>query len=207
MNVLLVVLLVAVSGGLLALLYRRASASMERTFTKTPLVRVAEAAPGAARLSGRAVAVDAVPVSEASGRPFVARELAIVPSSDGSDGTHRFAQAVDFLLDDGSGIALVRGVGGRVSADRDYEAPVVTLDEVPWVDELLRSGGYHNGSPATCRVRLYEGVISDGATVGVVGQVEAPDDAARALGAVAVVRGTASAPVMIRAERREPGAS
>lgn len=47
--------------------------------------------------------VGADPVSEVSGRSYLARELAIVPSSGGSDGTHRFGQAVDFLLDDGTG--------------------------------------------------------------------------------------------------------
>jgi len=206
MNVFLVVLLIAVPACGLALTYRRAGGPVGRTFARTPRTTVAEATPGVARLSGRAVAVDAVPVSEASGRSYVAREPAIVPSCDGPDGTHRFEQAVDFLLDDGSGIALVKGAGGRVSVDRDFEAPVTTLDEVPWVDELLRSDGYHNGSPATCRIRLSEGVIRDGSTAAVVGRVEASDDAARALGAAVVVRGTASTPVMIRAER-EPAAS
>lgn len=199
MNVVLVLLLVAVSLGGLVLVYLRKG--FGGAFTKAPATTVAAAPPGVGRFSGRAVAAGAVPVSETSGRSYLARELAIVPSSDGSDGTHRFGQAVDFLLDDGSGVALVRGAGGRVSVSRDFTAPVTTLDKAPWADELLRSGGYHNGSPSTCRIRVYEGVIEDGSQVGVVGQAEEADDAARALGATLVIRGTPSQPVMIRAER------
>ncbi|MFG2088665.1 hypothetical protein [Spirillospora sp. NPDC048824] len=199
MDLVLVLLVVAGSVGGLVLLYLRAGGSVKRAFAKAPASTVA-AASGVCRLSGRARAVGAVPASEASGRSYLARELAIVPSSGDSDGTHRFGQAVDFLLDDGSGVALVRAAGGRVAVARDFEAPVTTLDKVPWVDDLLRSGGYRNGSPATCRIRLYEGVIDQGAQVGVLGQAEPPDDAARALGAVVVIRGTASEPVMIRPE-------
>ncbi|XRQ07142.1 hypothetical protein ACN3XK_63250 [Actinomadura welshii] len=195
MDVFLVLLVVVGSVGGLVLLYRRGGGSVNRAFAKAPASTVA-AASGVCRVAGRVGAVGAVLVSEASGRSYVARELAIVPSSDGSDGTHRFGQAVDFLLDDGSGVALVRG-GGRVAVARDFEAPVTTLDKVPWVDDLLRSGGYHNGSPATCRIRLYEGVIAPGAHVGVVGSAGPPDESARALGAVVVISGA----VMIRPER------
>ncbi|MEU8798047.1 hypothetical protein [Spirillospora sp. NPDC048819] len=205
MDVFLVLLLVAVSLGGLVLMYRQVGGSVRRAFKRTPPSRVADAASaGVCRLSGRAVAVGAVPVSEVSGRSYVARELAIVPSDGESGGTHRFGQAVDFLLDDGSGVALVRAAGGRVAVARDYTAPVTTLDQVPWADDLLRSDGYRNGSPATCRVRVYEGVIEAGAQVGVLGRVEPPDDAARELGAVVVIRGTGSEPVMIRPETRVP---
>jgi hypothetical protein len=201
MDVFLVLLLVAVSLGGIVLAHRRAGGSVKRAFARTPPSTVADAGPSAmCRLSGRAVAVGAVPVSEASGRSHVARELAITPSSDGSDGTHRFEQAADFLVDDGTGVALVRGAGARVAAESDFKAPVTTLDKVPWVDELLRAGGYHNGSPSTCRIRLYEGVIEVGAQVGVLGWAEPPDAEARELGATLVIRGTASDPLMIRAE-------
>ena len=204
MDVVIVLLLVAVSLGGLVLVYQRGG-SVKRAFKKTPPSTVADAAsPGTCRLSGRAVAVGTAPVSEASGRSYLARELAIVPSSDGSDGTHRFGQAVDFLLDDGTGVALVRGAGGRVAVARDYEAPVMTLDKVPWVDELLRAGGYRNGSPTTCRIRLYEGVIEAGGQVGVLGRAEPPDAEARRLGATLVIRGTDSVPLMIRPEPRTP---
>ena len=204
MDVVIVLLLVAVSLGGLVLVYQRGG-SVKRAFKKTPPSTVADAAsPGTCRLSGRAVAVGTAPVSEASGRSYLARELAIVPSSDGSDGTHRFGQAVDFLLDDGTGVALVRGAGGRVAVARDYEAPVTTLDKVPWVDELLRAGGYRNGSPTTCRIRLYEGVIEAGGQVGVLGRAAPPDAEARRLGATLVIRGTDSVPLMIRPEPRTP---
>ncbi|MGP4022929.1 hypothetical protein [Actinomadura sp. 3N407] len=203
MDVFLVLLLVAVSLGGLALMYRRVGGSVKGAFKRTPSSKVADAS-GVCRLSGRAVAVGVVPVSEASGRSYLARELAIVPSDGEYGGTHRFGQAVDFLLDDGSGVALVKAGGGRVAVARDYKAPVTTLDTVPWADELLRSDGYHNGSPATCRIRVYEGVIEAGAQVGVLGQAEPPDDAARELGAVVVIRGTRSALVMIRPESRAP---
>ncbi|NKZ03607.1 hypothetical protein [Actinomadura latina] len=201
MDILLVLLLVAVSLGGLFLMHRRAGGSVKRAFKGTPPSTVADApATGTCRLSGRAIAVGAVPASEASGRPYLARELAIVPSSDGSGGTHRFEQAVDFLLDDGTGVALVRAPGGRVAAERDYTAPVTTLDKAPWADRLLRADGYRNGSPATCRIRVYEGVIEAGAQVGVLGRAEPPDAEARELGATLVIRGTASEPVMIRPE-------
>ena len=201
MDVFLVLLLVAVSLGGIVLAHRRVGGSVKRAFARTSPSTVADAAPSAmCRLSGRAVAVGAVPVSEASGRSHVARELAIIPSSDGSDGTHRFEQAADFLLDDGTGVALVRGAGARVAAESDFKAPVTTLDKVPWVDKLLRAGGYHNGSPSTCRIRLYEGVIEVGAQVGVLGRAEPPDAEARELGATLVISGTASDPLMIRAE-------
>jgi hypothetical protein len=205
MDVFLVLLLVAVSLGGIVLMYRRAGGSVKRAFAGASPSTVADAVPpGTCRLSGRATAVGAAPVSEVSGRPYLARELAIVPSSGGSDGTHRFGQAVDFLLDDGTGVALVRGAGGRVAVEREFTAPVTTLDKAPWADELLRADGYHNGSPATCRIRVYEGVIEAGAQVGVLGRAEPPDAEARELGATLVISGTDTDPVMIRPEPAAP---
>ncbi|GAA1897787.1 hypothetical protein [Actinomadura bangladeshensis] len=201
MDVFLVVLLVAVSLGGIALMYRRAGGSVKRAFARTPPSTVADAVPSSTcRLSGRATAVGAVPVSEASGRPYLARDLAIIPSSDGSDGTHPFGQAADFLLEDGTGVALIRAAGGRVAVEHDFTAPVTTLDKAPWADRLLRADGYHNGSPSTCRIRVYEGVIEPGARVGVLGRAEPPDAQARELGATLIIRGAGTAPVMIRPE-------
>jgi hypothetical protein len=205
MDVVLVLLLVAVSLGGLVLVHRRGGGSVKRAFEKAPPSTVANATPsGTYRLSGRATAVGPAPVSEASGRSYLARELAIVPSSDGSDGTHRFGQAVDFLLDDGTGIALIKAAGARVAVERDYTAPVTTLDKAPWADDLLRADGYHNGSPTTCRLRVYEGVIEPGAQVGVLGQTAPPDAEARALGATLLIKGTPSTPLMIRPEPKAP---
>jgi len=145
--------------------------------------------PGVRRVAGTVRALDAPPVSEASGRPYVARDLRIAAHDGSGPVSYRGAQsACDFLLDDGTATALVRAeAGGRVALPRDFEAPRTTLDQVPWVDALLRAGGYRNGSPATCRIRVYEGVLSPGDRAEVVGHVEPADAQARALGAAFVV--------------------
>lgn len=169
---------------------------VRRRFAKLPVTHVADAvSPGVYRFEGRVRAIGEVPVSQASGRAYVARDLRIVPFDGGdSAGTRSAQQAVDFLVDDGTGVALVRAGRAAVAIDRDFEAPRSTLDRLPWVDELLREGGYVNGSPETCRIRLYEGVLSPGDPVGVIGQVEPADREARALGAAVVVSARAVAP-------------
>lgn len=173
-----------------------------RAFARTPLTHVAEiSASGVVRLSGTTRALGEPPVSEASGRPYLARDLRIVPTDGSDSGSPRGAQqAVDFLLDDGTGTALVHAAGGSVSVTRDFEAPRTTLDRVPWVDVLLREGGYHNGSPATCRVRVYEGVLPPGARAGVVGYAEPADATARAHGATIMVRAGDARGVVVRPE-------
>jgi len=148
------------------------------------------------RLSGTARPLEEPPVSEASGRPYLAQDLRIAASDGGDSGITR---AVDFLLD-GTGVALVRAEHGLVTMARDFEAPRTTLDKVPWVDALLRAGGYRNGSPATCEVRVYEGVLLPGGHAGVVGHVEPADAAARAVGATVVVRAGDATAVIVHAE-------
>jgi hypothetical protein len=176
--------------------------SLRRAFARVPPSTVgAPHAPGVRRLSGTARPLEEPPVSEASGRPYLAQDLRIVASDGGDSGSMRGAQrAVDFLLDDGTGVALVRAEHGLVTIARDFEAPRTTLDKVPWVDALLRAGGYRNGSPATCKVRVYEGVLLPGGHAGVVGHVEPADAAARAVGATVVVRAGDATEVMVRAE-------
>ncbi len=175
--------------------------AVRRGFRALP-VSTLEEGPGVRRLSGVARALGDPPQSEASGRSYLARDLRIVASDGGSPGnsTRGAQQAVDFLLDDGTGVALVRAQEGRVELSRDFEAPRTTLDQAPWADALLRAGGYSNGSPSTCRLRIYEGVLAPGDRAGVVGSVEPPDAAARAAGATAIVRPADGVELLIRAE-------
>ena len=199
-EILVIALLVAASVVALYLAHRASGARSARgAFARVPLTTVEGAEPPAVRrLSGTARPIGEVPVSEASGRPYLAQDLRIVAHDGGGGSASRrgASRSVDFLLEDATGTALVRAEDALVALDRDFEAPRTTLDKVPWVDALLRAGGYRNGSPATCRIRLYEGVLAPGGRVGAVGEVERADAAARAAGAVVVVRA--------RAVRAEP---
>lgn len=132
-------------------------------------------------------------------REYLARDLRIVEGGTGDSASTRPArQTVDFLLDDGTGRVLIRGADATVAVDRDFEMPKTTLDKVPWVDVLLRAGGYSNGSPSTCTIRVYEGVLQPGAAVGVVGHVDVAYTEARELGAKWIVRAEGRRPVVIR---------
>src|SRR5690606_14200634 len=159
MDVLLVTALVVAALALLAVVHH-STAGGRRAFAG-PLVTIAGAsAPGVARLAGSIRPIGEPPVSEASGRPWGARDLRITPGGDGdSASTRPSQQAVEFLLDDGTGVALVRARDAAVRIERDHEMPRTTLDQVPWVDAILRAGGYRNGSPSTCTIRLHEGVL------------------------------------------------
>lgn len=142
-------------------------------------------------------AVGEPPVSEVSGRAFVARDLRITTNDgDGGHPARPARQVVDFMVDDGTGAILVRGDGALVAIERDAEMPATTLDQAMWLDPLLRASGYHNGSPATCKVRVREGVIGVGDRVGVVGLAVA-DPAAAAVDARLVLT-AGRVPVAIR---------
>lgn len=202
MDLVIAALIVLASGGLTYALYRSMRGpSVRRAFARTPLTATAGiTTPGRYRLAGRVVPIGEVPTSETSGRRYVARELRIVASAGDAGSTRPAQQAVDFLLDDGGARTLVRVDGARVALDRDYAAPKTTLDQVPWVDQLLRAGGYHNGSPTTCTIRLYEGVLAPGDRAGVLGYLEPADGHAAGLGATHVVRAGSDGPLLIRAE-------
>lgn len=176
--------------------------SVGRAFAKHSVTSIGDITlPGRYRLAGKAIAIGDAPVSEASGRPWLARDMRIDESSSGDSGTIRPArQAVDFLLDDGTGTVLVRGDGATVAIDRNFEMPQTTLDQVPWVDELLRAGGYFNESPKYCKIKLREGVLQEGTLTGVVGHLEIADAEARRLGAKWVVQAEGGTPVAIRPE-------
>jgi hypothetical protein len=196
------VVIVLVSVGLAFVMYRAVAApSVRRAFARLPVTAAVDVArPGVYRLSGTVKPIGQAPVSQASGRPYVARDMRIVPT-DGDSGSERAAQqAVDFLLDDGTAVTLIRAQDAVLAIDRDFEAERTTLDQVPWIDALLRAGGYRNGSPTTCDIRFWEGVLAPGDHAGVVGHVEPADDDAAALGATLVLRPEAGAPVTIRAE-------
>lgn len=170
-----------------------------KAFAQLPLTAIgAVAAPGRYRLSGIATALGDPPVSEASGRPYLVRELWVRPNDGSGSGSARTGQQfVDFLLDDGTGTVVVHADGGIVVIDRDFDAPKTTLDQVPWVDAFLRDNGYHNGSPGSCKITLSEGVLEPGTQIGVVGFV-APADVAT--GAPALVCSQGRTTIMIRPE-------
>lgn len=204
MEPIIVVLVAAAAIGLLYLLWRQLfGASVRGAFAKLPVTELGDIAePGRYRISGMVIAIGDPAKSEASGRPYVARDIRIHESDGGSSGSLRPAsEVVDFLIDDGTALALVRGADATVAIDRDFEMPQTTLDQVPWVDELLRAGGYSNGSPTTCRIRVYEGLLQPGAGAGVVGHVEVADGEARRLGAQFVVRAKGRARVAVRPEQ------
>ncbi|WP_144121078.1 hypothetical protein [Catellatospora sichuanensis] len=200
---LLTIAVVVVAFVAAVVLYRFVNGSAIRAFSRLPVTAIASVTvPGVYRLSGVARAVEDAPVSQASGRPYLAQDLRIVPSDGSDSGSTRAAQqGVDFLLDDGTGTALIRADGSVIAIDRDFEAPQTTLDQVPWVDTLLRAGGYRNGSPTTCKIRLYEGVLQPGDQAGVIGYLE-PTDAVGS--ATVVMRTNAGTRVMIRAEPGQP---
>jgi hypothetical protein len=203
-DLIIVALIAAVTIALILLTRRQMyGPSVRRAFGKLPVTSLGDITmPGRYRLSGVAVAIDDPPVSEASGRPFVARDMRIHEHGTGDSGSLRPArQVIDFILNDGTGRALVRGADATVAIDRNFEMPQTTLDQVPWADELLRAGGYYNGSPSTCKIRVYEGVLQPGATAGVVGYVEVADREARRLGAQYVVRAEGQSPVAVRPEQ------
>jgi hypothetical protein len=180
--------------------------STRRAFRKLPITTLAEApTAGPYRFSGTVIAIGEPPVSEASGRPYVARDLRIV-AGDEPGGNRLVRQAVDFLLDDGTGRALVRAQDSAFALKRDFDAPRTMLDQVPWVDALLRAANYYNGSPARCPIRLYEGVLAPGARAGVVGHVAQADALAASLGASRVVYAGPGTTVMLRAEAPGPAA-
>lgn len=199
-SAIIVVVVILVAAGLTYLTYRSMSGpSARRAFARMPVTAAADVAtPGAFRLTGLVVAVGEPPVSEASGRPYVARDMRIVPSAGDSGSARPAQQAVDFLLDDGTAITLVRARDAVVSIERDFTAPRTTLDKVPWVDSLLRAGGYSNGSPTTCNIRFYEGVLAPGAHADVLGFAEEADAQAAALGATRVLSTKGGTQVMIR---------
>lgn len=175
-----------------------------RRFSAAPVSRI-DAIDGAGphRLSGTARALGAAPTSPVSGRPYLALDVLVQAHSDGtSRRTHR--AAVDFLLDDGSGVVLVRAGGVEVPVQHDHDHPATSLDQAPFADEVLRAGGVSIGSPTTCRVRMFEGVLAPGTQVGVLGVAEPADDAARALGALWSVRAGPGAPLLVRAEPAAP---
>jgi len=178
-----------------------AGPAVHRAFAHLPLTAAADITePGRYRLTGRVVPIGEPPTSEASSRQYVARDLRIVESAGDSGSTRPSQQVVDFLLDDGTTRVLVRAEHAVFTIDRDFEAPTTTLDQVPWVETLLRAGGYRNGSPATCKIRVYEGVLAPGAHAGVAGYAEPADEYASSLGAASVIRSQPGTPVMIRAE-------
>ncbi|HEX5596866.1 MAG TPA: hypothetical protein VFX61_12755 [Micromonosporaceae bacterium] len=199
-----VVILAAI--GLAYAVYRvMTGPSVRSAFARAPVTAAADiTTPGRYRLTGRVVPVGEPPTSEASGRAYVARDLRIAVSAGDSGSTRGAQEVVDFLLDDGTTRTLVRAESAVVAIDRDFAAPKTTLDQVPWVDALLRAGGYHNGSPSTCTVRLYEGILAPGTHAGVLGHAGPADERASALGATHVVRSQPGAPVMIRAEAPAP---
>lgn len=185
----------------LVVLHRRRSGAglVRRQFARHPTATIGGATIGVTvRLDGRIAPVGEPPLSEVSARPWVVRDLRIVVRVDDGAPTRPAQEAVDFVIDDGTGAALVRGKDVLVAVERDFEAPETTLAEQPWADRLLRAGGYHNGSPTTCRLQIYEGVIAPGDLVSVIGRVEPAGPEVRRLGATVVLGPVQRTPVVLR---------
>lgn len=139
-------------------------------------------------LSGVVRAAEVVAVSEATGREYVARDLRLRPFDGATaSSTRSVCQAVDFLVEDDTGAALVRVGHVRVVLARDVKAPQTTLDQAPWAAQLLHQAGYRDGSPRQCRLSVWEGVLAPGDRVQVAGTVATPDERAVALGAQIVI--------------------
>lgn len=206
MDVLIAILLGLGSVGVVYAVYRSMStASGRRAFARLPVTAAADiTGPGPYRLTGQVIPIGQPPRSQASDRPYVARDLRIVESAGDSGSTRPARQIVDFLLDDGTGRVLVRADHASFTLARDFAAPRTTLDQVPWVDELLRAGGYHNGSPATCKIRIYEGVLAPGDRAGVIGHAAPADDHAASLGASHTISAESGSHLFIRAEGASP---
>lgn len=184
----LLVLVVLVAVGCVVVLTRRGLlGGGTATFRGATRHSVASAAehPGArVAVRGVARAAGLTPTSEATGREYLARDLRLRPF-DGSStsSTRAVGQAIDFLLDDDSGVALVRATSVQVMLSRDLRAPTTTLDQAPWAADLLRRVGYHDGSPERCRLSVWEGVLAPGESVEVAGTAVPPDAWATSLGA------------------------
>lgn len=173
---------------------RQVTRAIERV-APTPLAGVE--AGGRHRIDGVARPVDQPFPSPATGQPCLAYDVWI-SAFPGDSPSRRSAQgAEDFLLDDGTAVALVRVDGAAISIERRHEAPRTTLDQVPFADQVLRSQGVSIGSQATCRLEMREGIIGPGDPVAVVGQVDPADDDARRLGADYVVRAAPGTPLLI----------
>lgn len=186
-DLLVVVIVVAAAIGAVVVVRRQMDGEtiIRRQLAQAEVTTVATAVPGTVvRLTGVIRAVGEAPLSEMSERPFVARDLRITTrDGDGGHPTRPARQSFDFLLDDGTGVALIRASGAAVSLPRDVETPTTTLDRVMWLDPILRASGYHNGSPQTCRVTVSEGLVGPGDRVSAVGLVSADDAMAADLGA------------------------
>lgn len=158
MDVVLVVLLVIMSVAGMAWIHRRQSGAgfVARALTRATAATV-DSASGrvgtSVALTGVVRAGAVVSVSAATGRAYVARDLRLRPFDGASASSTRSAcEAVDFLLEDDTGVAFVRAGQAMVVLPRDVQAPTTTLDQAPWAMELLRQTGYHTGSPQQCRV-------------------------------------------------------
>lgn len=184
----LLVLVVLVAVGCVVVLTRRGmlggGAGTFRGATRQSVASAAEHPGTRVALRGVARAAGPALTSEATGREYLARDLRLRPF-DGSStsSTRAVGQAIDFLVDDGSGVALVRATSVQVMLSRDLRAPTTTLDQAPWAADLLRRVGYHDGSPERCRVSVWEGVLAPGESVEVAGTVAPPDTRATALSA------------------------
>ncbi len=165
--------------------------------TLTPISAIADS--GVHRLAGTSRPVGEVADSPVSGRPYLALDVLVQAHQDGTNRRiHR--SAVDFLLDDGTGVALVRASEVEVAVEHDFESEPASLDQVPFADQVLRNGGIRIGSPTTCRVRMWEGVLRPGERVGVLGHVEPADAAARSAGASWIVRPSEGVRLLVRRE-------
>jgi hypothetical protein len=158
-------------------------ARIRRDMRSAPLVDIAELREGrTGRLVGR------VGEGETLQAPFTGRSCVFYEAtveeyrSSGKTGSWRQvireARGVSFVLDDGTGRAIVDPGGARVDVDIDMTTRSGTFDDATPIEEqfLTRHGLRSTGWVMNKSLRYREGVIEIGETIAVMGQgVREPD--------------------------------
>jgi hypothetical protein len=158
-------------------------ARIRRDMRSAPLVDIAELREG---LTGRLVG--RVGEGETLQAPFTGRSCVFYEAtveeyrSSGKSGSWRQVirevSGVSFVLDDGTGRAIVDPGGARVDVDIDMTTRSGTFDDATPIEEqfLTRHGLRSTGWVMNKSLRYREGVIEIGETIAVMGQgVREPD--------------------------------
>lgn len=160
------------------------AAKIRRALRAARRVPIAEVREGeVVRVTGRVRGVSELLRAPLSGRPCVFFEVTVEEyRSSGKSGRWvrilREQEAMDFLVEDGTGKALVRADGMRVLAQRDHEQSSGTFnDATPELEAFLaRHGEKSTGWIFNRRLRYREGIFEPGETVTVLGEAHWEQD-------------------------------
>ncbi len=186
MEALVVVAIVAGVALVAASLVWNEKAKIRRQLRSAPRVDIGELGEGrTGRLVGQVGEGDTMQ-APFTGRTCVYYEAAVEEyRSSGKTGSWRQVvrevRSVAFVLDDGTGRAIVDPSGARVAVDIDMTTRSGTFDDATPVEEqfLTRHGLRSSGWVFNKSFRYREGVIEIGETIAVMGQgVREPDPAA-----------------------------